>query len=159
MTDEEALQTAVKCIIDSVGPDGLILTLLVYGAIPRLGIPYEKPAQNIYQQASALRKATEEIPNISQGDKIARPCELEMDQTHRTYTIQRSTPTPSYILYRPTVGKDHTPFSRLKKSTVEFFCRRPPAFQSSGPLSLDASSPTKSPIQTRPRPKTTSSLA
>lgn len=49
MTDEEAVQMTVKIIHDFVDPDRLIPTLLVHGAIPLLGIPDDKTAQNIYQ--------------------------------------------------------------------------------------------------------------
>ena len=44
ISDEEVLQYAVKAVNDSVGPDGLVPTLLVYGALPRLGLPTDKPA-------------------------------------------------------------------------------------------------------------------
>ena len=36
MDPESALQAAVKAVNDSVGPDGLVPTLLVFGALPNL---------------------------------------------------------------------------------------------------------------------------
>lgn len=39
LSDEEAMQMAVKSVNDSIGHDGLIPTLLVYGATRRLGSP------------------------------------------------------------------------------------------------------------------------
>lgn len=38
MTDELALQMAIKAVNDSIGPGGMSPTLVVYGAIPRLGL-------------------------------------------------------------------------------------------------------------------------
>lgn len=61
MSAKAALQTAVKAVNDSVGPDGLVPTLLVYGALPRLGVPGEKPTPTTLQRAIALRKATAEM--------------------------------------------------------------------------------------------------
>lgn len=58
---EEALQYAVKSLNDSVGPDGLVPTLLVYGALPRLGLPTDKPAPGTMERAVAVRKASESM--------------------------------------------------------------------------------------------------
>ena len=55
------LQAAVKACNDSVGPDGLIPNLLVFGTIPRLGLPNDLPAPATYKRAAAVRKATEEL--------------------------------------------------------------------------------------------------
>lgn len=60
--DEEAtLQTAIKSVNDSIGADGFVPTLLVYGALPRMGLTNEKPTPSTFQRAVALRKATEEM--------------------------------------------------------------------------------------------------
>lgn len=56
--DESALQYAVKSVNDTVGPDGLVSTLLVYGALPRLGLPSDAPAAGLLQRAVAVRKAS-----------------------------------------------------------------------------------------------------
>ena len=61
--DECALQYAVKSLNDSTGPDGLVPTLLVYGALPRLGLPTDKPSTGILQRAIAVRKATASLSN------------------------------------------------------------------------------------------------
>lgn len=59
LTSEEVLQYAIKSLTDSVGPDGLVPTLLVYGVLPRLGIPTDNPAPGVYERATAVREATE----------------------------------------------------------------------------------------------------
>lgn len=55
---EEALQMAVKSISHSVDPNGLVPTLLVFGALPRLGLPYDAPTPSTLKRAVALRNAT-----------------------------------------------------------------------------------------------------
>lgn len=61
LDDEALLQCAVKSVNDSVGPDGLVPTLLVYGALPRLGLKTEKPTATTQQRATAVRNATAEM--------------------------------------------------------------------------------------------------
>ncbi len=39
-----ALQMAGKATNDSVGPDGIVPALLVYGALPRLELPSDPPS-------------------------------------------------------------------------------------------------------------------
>jgi hypothetical protein len=58
-----ALQMAFKAINDSAGPDGLIPTLLVYGALPRM-TEYDLPSPSITQRSTALKKAMAEIRRL-----------------------------------------------------------------------------------------------
>jgi len=58
-----ALQMAFKAVNDSAGPDGLVPTLLVYGAYPRMS-EYEAPTATIAQRALAVRKAMAEIQKL-----------------------------------------------------------------------------------------------
>jgi hypothetical protein len=55
-----ALQIAFKAINDTAGPDGLVPTLLVYGALPRI-VEYNAPSPIITQRSAALKKAMSEI--------------------------------------------------------------------------------------------------
>lgn len=59
MDKVSALQSVLKAVNDSVGTNGLVPTLLVYGALPRLGLLNEKPNSSMYQRATSVRKATE----------------------------------------------------------------------------------------------------
>lgn len=59
--DDYALQLAVESINGSAGRDDVVPTLLVYGALPRLGFPSDVPAPTVIQRASAFRKATFEM--------------------------------------------------------------------------------------------------
>ena len=65
-----ALQMAFKAINDSVGPDGLIPTLLVYGAYPRMS-EYDTPVLTITQRASAIKKAMTEIQRLRAKRQVA----------------------------------------------------------------------------------------
>lgn len=42
-----------------MGPDRLVRTYLVYGKLPRLGIPMEKPFAEVLARAGAVSKASE----------------------------------------------------------------------------------------------------
>lgn len=54
---DEALQMAVKAINDSGGPDGPVPPLLVFGALPRPGLPTDSPAPSTFKRAVALGNA------------------------------------------------------------------------------------------------------
>ncbi|RFU26353.1 hypothetical protein B7463_g9983, partial [Scytalidium lignicola] len=58
-----ALQMAFKAVNDSVGLDGLVLTLLVYGAYLRMS-ELDTLAPTVSQRAMAIKKAMEEISKI-----------------------------------------------------------------------------------------------
>ncbi|RFU23765.1 hypothetical protein B7463_g12573, partial [Scytalidium lignicola] len=58
-----ALQMAFKAVNDSVGPNGLVPTLLVYGAYPCMS-ELDTPAPTVSQRAMAIKKAMEEISKI-----------------------------------------------------------------------------------------------
>ena len=51
---------AVKTINDSAGPDGLVPTLLVFGAYPRM-TEDSPPSLSTQQHAEAIRKAMKEV--------------------------------------------------------------------------------------------------
>lgn len=49
-----------KALNDSVGPNGLVPTLLVFGAYPRM-TDMDAPSPTISQRSIAMRKAMEEV--------------------------------------------------------------------------------------------------
>lgn len=61
MDNEAALQSAVRAVNDSVGPNGLVPTLLFYGDLLRLGVPKEPSTPSMYQRATAVQKAPQDI--------------------------------------------------------------------------------------------------
>lgn len=52
-----------KAINDSVGPDGLVPTLLVFGAYPRIA-ELDVPLPSIAQRANVIKKAMAEIQKL-----------------------------------------------------------------------------------------------
>jgi hypothetical protein len=60
---DNALQIAVKAVNDTAGPNGLVLTLLVFGTYPRLS-PSLPPFPSITARAAAVRKAMAEIRKL-----------------------------------------------------------------------------------------------
>ena len=54
---------AFKAINDSAGPDGLILTLLVFGAYPRM-TEFDAPSPTTKHRATVIKKAMAEIQKI-----------------------------------------------------------------------------------------------
>jgi hypothetical protein len=58
-----ALQMAFKAVNDTAGPNGLVPTLLVYGALPRM-VEYDAPSPTVAQRSAALKKAMAEIQKM-----------------------------------------------------------------------------------------------
>ena len=64
------LQMAVKAVNDTAGPDGLVPTLLVFGAYPRM-LSFDPPAPTILQRAAAINKAMDEVRKIRDQRMVA----------------------------------------------------------------------------------------
>lgn len=65
-----ALQIAVKAVNDTAGPDGLVPTLLVFGAYPRMHT-MDPPAPTIIQRADAIEKAMNEVRKFRAENQVA----------------------------------------------------------------------------------------
>ncbi|KAI0992010.1 hypothetical protein K3495_g16176, partial [Podosphaera aphanis] len=63
ITKDMILQMAQKAVNDSAGPDGIIPTLLVFGAYPRM-IDLDPPTPSIQKRAKAIHSATEEVRKL-----------------------------------------------------------------------------------------------
>lgn len=108
---EAALQTAVKSVNDSIGPDGLVPTLLVYGALPRLGFPNECPTPSTFQRAVALRKATEAMSKHFAKSQVSTAVRTRNGPD--TSDIH-SAPLDSHVLvYRPELDRWDGPWTLL----------------------------------------------
>jgi hypothetical protein len=70
ISKEMALQMTFKAINDSAGPDGLVPTLLVYGAYPRMS-EYDAPSPTISQRAATIKKAMAEIHKLRAKRQVA----------------------------------------------------------------------------------------
>lgn len=101
--NETTLQMAIKSINDSVGPDGLVPTLLVFGALPRLGLPTDQPTPSTFKRAVALRKATESMSRHF----VSRPVRAALNSRNGpNITDIHKAPLGSKVLvYRPELDK------------------------------------------------------
>lgn len=86
--DETVLQMAIKALNDTAGPNGIVPTLLVFGAYPRINQD-SPPSPEIAQRAEAVRKAM----------KILREIRAEVDVNRALNT--RNGPTTHDTLNLP----------------------------------------------------------
>jgi hypothetical protein len=92
-----ALQMAFKAVNDSAGPDGLIPTLLVYGAYPRMS-EFDAPAPTVTQRATAIRKAMEELAKLKAKRKVQDA--LNMRNGPNTDGIHKLTLNSDVLVWR-----------------------------------------------------------
>ena len=64
------LQSAVKVVNDTAGPDGLVPSLLVFGMVPRLDTR-DPPAPTLAQRGAAVRKAMVEVAKLHAERAVA----------------------------------------------------------------------------------------
>jgi len=64
------LQMAVKAVNDTAGPNGLVPTLLVFGAYPRLNVD-DTPSQAMIQRAKTMYEAMKEVRRLKAKRQIA----------------------------------------------------------------------------------------
>ncbi|KAF2022610.1 hypothetical protein EK21DRAFT_119577 [Setomelanomma holmii] len=70
MSDEAILQMAVKAVNDTAGPDGLVPTLLVFGAYPRMTTE-SPPSPSMVKRSEAIQKATKALRKLSAERQVA----------------------------------------------------------------------------------------
>jgi hypothetical protein len=75
---------AFKALNDSIGPDGLVPTLLVYGAWPHM-VESDAPNLTVMQRRAALDKVQEELKKLWAKQKVADA--LNMRNGPRTTAI------------------------------------------------------------------------
>ncbi|KAM3500793.1 hypothetical protein MY11210_009462 [Beauveria gryllotalpidicola] len=63
MTSDQKFQAAVKAVNDTAAPDGLVPTLLVFGAYPRL-TDASPPSASVTRRAEAVQKAIDEVRKL-----------------------------------------------------------------------------------------------
>jgi hypothetical protein len=84
LSEEATLQMAFKAINDSAGPDGLVPTLLAFGAYPRM-TDLDAPSPTVTQRANAIKKAMAEV------------CKVRAERQVADALAQRNGPRTSYI--------------------------------------------------------------
>ena len=70
MSTEQALQAAVKAVNDTAGPNGLVPTLLVFGAYPRV-TQSSPPNSTTHERAEAIRKAMREVQKLKARTQVS----------------------------------------------------------------------------------------
>jgi hypothetical protein len=65
-----ALQMAFKAIDDTACSNGLVPTLVVFGAYPRM-VESDAPAPSVAQRAAAIKKAMSEVQKLRSERQIA----------------------------------------------------------------------------------------
>ncbi|KAF1936672.1 hypothetical protein EJ02DRAFT_427316, partial [Clathrospora elynae] len=70
MPDKAILQMAVKAVNDTAGPDGLVPTLLVFGAYPRMTTE-SPPSPSMVKRSEAIQKATKALRKLTAERQIA----------------------------------------------------------------------------------------
>ena len=68
-TDDHVLQIAIKAINDTAGPNGIVPTLLVFGAYPRM-TDTSQPAPSTSVRANALYKAMAEVRRLKAARQV-----------------------------------------------------------------------------------------
>lgn len=105
------LQSAVKAVNYSVGTDSLVPTLLVYGALQRLGLPNYKPSSSMYQRASASRKSTDAISRAFARTQVRSS--LNTLNLSDTADLKKERIGYHVLVYRPEIDKRDGPFTFL----------------------------------------------
>lgn len=112
LNKETALQMAVKAINDSVGPEGLVPTLLVFGALPRLGLPSDPPTPSTFKRAIALRKATATMSKHFSSRQVKDA--LKTRNGPDVTDIHKTPIGAPVLVYRPKTDKWEGPYSILE---------------------------------------------
>jgi len=93
------LQMAFKAINDSVGPKGLVPTLLVFGAYPRMvDSDSQAPSPTVAQRANAIRKAMEAIQKLRAERQVMEA--LKMRNGPNTEAIHSLPPNSEVLVWR-----------------------------------------------------------
>ena len=109
-SDADCLQLAVKSVNDTLGPEGLCPTLLVYGTIPRP--PRRTPAETQIRRAEVVSKAMGEVRKEFARRKIAFALKHPRAATAQTQDEElRMLPAGSPVrVYRTRTRKWEGPF-------------------------------------------------
>jgi hypothetical protein len=94
---DAALQMAFKALNDTAGPDGLVPTLLVFGAYPRM-TELDAPSPTVTQRANAVKKAMAEIRKLRAERQVADA--LSMRNGPKTDAVHNLPPNSPVLVWR-----------------------------------------------------------
>ena len=114
----DCLQYAVKCVNDTVGPEGLCPTLLVYGSMPRLS--KRVPAETQVSRARAMNAAMEKVQEVQAKRKISfalrHPSSNQAQQQEED--LQKLPAGSPVLVYREGTKKWEGPFPFISVDKV-----------------------------------------
>ncbi|KAF4471164.1 Ribonuclease H [Fusarium albosuccineum] len=110
-SQEACLQMAVKAINDTSGPDGLVPTLLVFGAYPRISKD-SPPTASQQQRAAAAAKAMTEVRKLRAAKEVREALNTRNGQD-TSATLPESLPLGSEVLVYREKEKWTGPFKVL----------------------------------------------
>lgn len=109
---DECLQMAVKSTNDSIGPEHLVPAILVYYCLPRLGLLLDRLSPSAFEQAAALKYATNAMSNYLPKSQIFTELRTRNEPG---VTGIRSAPLGSKVLvYRRKIDGCIVPFNFLE---------------------------------------------
>jgi hypothetical protein len=94
---DAALQMAFKALNDTAGLDGLVPTLLVFGAYPRM-TELDAPSPTVTQRANAVKKAMAEIRKLRAERQVADA--LSMRNGPKTDAVHNLPPNSPVLVWR-----------------------------------------------------------
>ena len=94
---DAALQMAFKALNDTTGLDGLVPTLLVFGAYPRM-TELDAPSPTVTQCANAVKKAMAEIRKLRAERQVADA--LSMWNRPKTDAVHDLPPNSPVLVWR-----------------------------------------------------------
>ena len=100
------LQMAVKAVNDTAGPDGLVPTLLAYGAYQRMS-NLDPPTLSITDQAAAIRKAMAEMVKLQVTERVERTGDKENGTNE---SVNRG------MVYLRPIGRPYGSFTARRKA-------------------------------------------
>lgn len=91
LDDEETLKLTVEAINDSDDPDGLVPSLLVYGALSRLGMSTGNPTPSMTQRSLLYKKRRQKWQKIFLVHRFREQSNLETGRTPEILRTLQST--------------------------------------------------------------------
>ena len=108
---------AVKAVNNTAGPDGLVPTLLVYGAYPRMS-KLDPPAPSITEQAAAIRKAMAEIVKLRAKQAVSNALH---HHNRPNITLVHDLPLNSEVLVWRKSGSWNRPYRLLAVENKTYY--------------------------------------
>ena len=88
---------AFKALNDTIGPDGLVPTLLVFSVYPRM-VELDAPSPSVIQWANAIKKAIAEVQKLQAKRQVVDA--LNMCNGPKTNAVHNLPPNTPILVWR-----------------------------------------------------------